>query len=427
MKYTSKKLEKSQVELDITVTPADYQLDLENAAVRLSERAAIKGFRPGKAPYDMVKQQLGEIKIIEEAMQEIVEKNFFKAVQEEKIDTIGMPKITIEKIAPGNDFVFKAIVALMPTVKVADLSTIKVKKEGKEITDKDVEDVLNNLKKMQPKEIIKNGVATKEDKVVVDMEMFSEKVPLEGGQAKNHQVYLNEPHYIPGFAEQLIGVKKADLKEFTLKFPKEHYQPHLAGKDVDFKITVHDVYELQYPELDEEFAKTLGQESMDKLKELIKKNLTEEAKHKDDQKAEVEIFEKIVEASQFDEIPEVLIDSEKHKMFHELKHNLEHQGIEMEQYLKDLKKTEEEIYKDFADNADKRVKAALISRQVALENKIKVEQADIDKEVELIKQTYKDDPATLENLNKPEVLNMIATTIQNRKVIVFLKEKVLQE
>lgn len=427
MKYTAKKLDKSQIELNITVEAADYQKDLELAAVRLSERAAIKGFRPGKAPYDMVKQQLGEIKILEEAMQSIVEHNFFKAVQEEKIETIGMPQITIEKVAPGNEFVFKAIVALLPKVKLPDLATISVKKENKEVGEKEVSNVLNDLKKMQPKEILKNGTATKEDKVSVNMEMFIDKVPLEGGQSNNHQVYLSEPHYIPGFAEQLIGVKKDDVKEFTLKFPKEHYQKHMAGKDVDFKVKVNDVYELQYPEMNDEFAKKLGQENMDKLKELLKKNLTEDANQKSEQKAEVEIFEKIVEKTEFDEIPDVLLNSEKQKMFHELKHTLEHQGIEMDQYLKDLKKTEEEIHKDFTENATKRVKAALVSRQVALEQKISVDKKDIDAESELIKKTYPDDKTIEENLKKPEVQNTLAATIQNRKVIAFLKEKILKE
>ena len=425
MKYELKTLEKSQVEFTITVEPADYKKDLESAALRISQRAAIKGFRPGKAPYDMVKQQVGEVRIIEEAMQSIVEKNFFEATREEKLDTVGMPQITIIKVAPGNDLVFKAAVALLPKIKLGNLATVKVKYQAKEVSDKDADEVLNDLKKMQTKEIIKPSIATKEDKMVINLEMFLDKVPVEGGQAPNHQVYLNEDHYIPGLAEQLLGLKKDDTKEFSLKFPKEHYQKHLAGKNIDFKIKVNEVFELQHPALDEQFAKSLGQESLEKLKKIIKDNLIQEAKHKDEQKIEIEILDQLIESSEFSEVPDVLINAEKNKIFHELKHSLANQGIEMEKYLADMKKTEEDIYKDFSEQALRRVKAALVSRQVALENKIEADKKDVDEEIKMIKAAYPDNKNVEENLKKPEVLETLAMTIQNRKVLAFLKEKVL--
>ncbi len=425
MKHELKKLEKSQVELTITVEPKDYKKDLEQAAVRISERAAIKGFRPGKAPYEMVKQQVGEIKIIEEAMQSIVEHNFFQASKEEKLDTVGMPQITITKIAPGNDLVFTATVALLPTIKLGDLATVKVKHQAKEITDQEIDNVLNDLKKMQTKEIVKPEVATKDDKVIINMEMFLDKVPVEGGQAPNHQVYLNEPHYIPGLAEQLVGLKKDDTKEFSLKFPKDHYQKHLAGRDIDFKVKVNEVFELQNPDVNEEFAKTLGQESVEKLKNVLRENLAQEAKQKDEQKIEIEILDQMIEAAEFSEIPDVLINAEKNKIFQELKYSLENQGIDLEKYLKDLKKTEEDIYKDFAEQALRRVKAALLSRQVAIENKIKAEKADLDAEIKQIKATYPDNKNVEENLKKPEVLDTLSLTIQNRKVMTWLKEQVV--
>ncbi|KKR34832.1 MAG: Trigger factor [Candidatus Magasanikbacteria bacterium GW2011_GWA2_40_10] len=425
MKYELKTLEKSQVELTIIVEPSDYKKDMDAAAVRISERAAIKGFRPGKATYNMVKQQVGEIRIIEEAMQSIVEKNFFDAVKKEKLDTVGMPAITITKVAPGNDLEFKAVVGLLPVIKLGNLSTVKVKHQAKEITDADVDTVLNDLKKMQTKEILKNGEATKEDKLVVNLEMFLDKVPVEGGQAPNHQVYLAEPHYIPGLAEQLIGVKKDDVREFNLKFPKDHYQKHLAGKDIDFKVKINEVFELQHPPLDDAFAKTLGQENMEKLKTILRDNLIADAKHKDDQKLEIEILDNLIEASEISVIPDVLINAEKHKIFNELKNSLGSQGIEMEQYLKDLKKTEEDIYKDFQEQAMRRVKAALVSRQVAIENKIEADKKDVEEEIKMIKAAYPDNKNVEENLKNPQVLETLALTIQNRKVLSFLKDKIV--
>ncbi|MFA6547974.1 MAG: trigger factor [Candidatus Magasanikbacteria bacterium] len=426
MQHTLKQLPKSQVELIITVTLEDYKKDMETAALRISQRAAIHGFRPGKAPYDIVKQNVGEIKILEEAMQTIVEKNYHSAVVAEKLETIGMPEITIEKMAPGNDFVFKAVAALLPTVKLGDTEKIKVEKKEIKVEDKQIDEVIENLKKMQGKEVVKEGVATKEDKVEVAMNMSINKVPVEGGQAPKHQVYLSEPHYIPGFAEQLVGLKKDDTKEFSLRFPDEHYQKHLAGKDVDISIKVNDVYSIEYPEISDELAQKLGQKSVEGLKEILMTNLKQEAQNKEDQRIEAELLEKVILASEFSEVPDVLIKSEKQKMFYELKNSLQDQGIEFEKYLKDLKKTEEEIAEDFAERALTRVKAALISRQIAKENDIKVEKEELDKEIEVIKITYKNDPKVDEALKRQEVLDTLAATIQNKKVVQWLKEKILK-
>ncbi len=424
MSYTLKKTDKSTAELTITVAPADYKKNMEVAAVRLSERAAIKGFRPGKAPYDLVKQEMGEIRILEEAMQSIVESNFFKAVSEEKLDTIGMPQISLQKFAPGNELVFTASVALLPKVTVPDLTTINV--EGKPVTvsKEQIDETMENLRKMQGKEVIKAGSATKDDKVVVNMDMFIDKVPMEGGQAPNHQVYLSEPHYIPGFAEELVGLKKDDTKEFTLKFPKEHYQKHFAGKDVDFKVKVNEVYELSYPELNDEFAKALGQQSLEKMVELLTTNLTREGQRKEDERFEIALLEQLIEKSSFEVIPDVLIDAEKNKMFYELKHNLEEQGIPVEKYLADMKKTEAEILADFTAQADKRAKAALISRQIALQNNIKIEPDEMNKELDAIRAAYPNNPQVEENLKRQEVIQTIATTLQNKKVMQWVKEQV---
>lgn len=425
MSYTVKKQEKSQLEFTFTLKPNEYQKDVEAAAVRMSERAAIKGFRPGKAPYNVVKEQVGEINIMQEALEKIIQKHYFEAVKTEKAEVIGMPKIKVEKLAPGNDLVFTAVAALLPKVKLADFKKLSIKSELKKVGEADVTEALGHLQKMQPKEEPKSGAAAKEDKVTIDMEMFIEKIPVEGGQAKNHQVYLSEAHYIPGLAEQLIGLKKDETKEFTLPFPKEHYQKHLAGKKVDFKIKVNEVFALKYPDLNDEFAKSLGQDNLQKLKGLLLANITREAERKEEQRVEAAILEALIDKSSFDELPEILIDSEKQKMFYELKHDLDRRGVSIEQYLKDIKKSQDQIFKDFAEGATKRAKAALISREVAIQNKISVSKDDLDAEIKLIKEAYPGDKNVEENLKKPEVLDTVAATIQNKKVVEFLRGEIV--
>lgn len=428
MSYTTKKLEKSQIEFTITVKPQDYEKHLKKAAQRISTRTKIKGFRPGKASYEIVKKEVGAMNILNEALEQIVQESFYQAVKKENLDTIGMPKIKIDKIVPDNDLVYQAIVALLPKVKLPDISKIKVEKKVKPVEEKHIDEVIENLRKMQAKEIIKNDKkTTAEDKLIIDMDMFLDNVPVDGGQAKDYQVYLSEPHYIPGFDKQLIGLSKDEEKEFELNFPKNHYQKHLAGKNVKFKIKVKDIYERQLPELSDELAKNLGQESLTKLRELINSNLIKEAEDKANQKAEIEILDAIIEKTNFEEIPDVLIDAEKEKMFYELKKDLERNGIAIEQYLSDIKKKEKELFDDFKDQAEKRAKAALISRQTAIEQNIHIHDEEIDKEIKMMEQMYKEHPDFLENLRKPEVRDTIAMTMQNRKVIQWFRHKILGE
>lgn len=426
MSYTTKKLDKSQIELKITVEPKDYQKHLEKASVKISERVAIKGFRAGKAPYEMVKKEVGEMKIVQEALEQIVQESFYNAIKEEKLETIGMPKINVDKMAPGNDIIYTAIVALLPKVTLPDLEKIKVAKKPKEIDDKQIDETVDAIRGMHAVEVIKNGKAEGTDKLVLDMDMFFENVPVDGGQAKDHQVYLSENHYIPGFNEQVAGLKKGEEKEFSLDFPTEHFQKHLAGKKVDFKIKVKDVYERQLPEINDELAKKLGQESMEKLKELIKANLVQEAESKAEQKLEIEVLENLIDKSEFEEIPEVLIDAERQKMFYELKADLDKHGVSIEQYLADAKKSQEEMYEGFKEQAIKRAKASLVSRQIAIENKITVDDKELDGEIKVMEAMYKDNSEYVERLKRPEVRDTIAMTLQNRKVMQWLKERVVE-
>ena len=423
MPHTAKKLEKSQIELTITVAPAEYQKHLERAAQKISERAAIKGFRPGKAPYEMIKKEIGEMKIMQEALEAIVQASFYDAIKSEGVETVGMRKISLEKMAPDNDLTYKATVALMPKVKLSNIKKVSVKKEVKKVEDKDIEKTLDSLRETRAKEVIKTGKAENNDMLLIDLEMFLDKIPVEGGQARDYRVYLGEDHYVPGFNQQAAGLQKGDEKEFALDFPPNHYQKNLAGKKVNFKIKVKDVFERQLPPADDEFAKILGQESFTKLQELMRRNLTEEAKKHAEQKYEIELLDNMVAQSEFEEIPEVLLNAERQKMFYELKSDLEHHGITIEKYLEDIKKTKQEMFEEFRAQAEKRAKAALVSRQIAKENNITAGDEEIDKEIKMMEDVYKDNKERVERLKFPEVRNAIAMLVQNRKTIEWMKRE----
>jgi trigger factor len=427
MNHTLKQLPKSLVEFSITVPFEEYEAFLPKSATRISHRVAVSGFRKGHVPYEIIKREVGELTILQEAAEEIIQKTFFEALGQEHIHTIGQPQIAIEKLAPGNDFVFKATVATLPHVKLPDLSKISVEKKNKILDIKEADETITALRGMQAKEVSKDGIAEGTDKLVIDMDMFIDNVPMDGGQAKDYAVYLSEDHYIPGFNEAVKGLKKDETKEFTLTFPKTHYQKTFAGKDVLFKVKVKEVMERQLPEANDEFAKALGKDTLEELRDLVLKNMQTEADKKSDQQAEIEMLNTIIEKCEFEEIPDLLVDSERQKMFYELKRDLEKNGVSIEQYLADIKKDEKALYEEFRVQAEQRAKAALLSRSVAEEEKLEVSEGEIDAEIEVIKVHYKDDKESTEKLQTADVRYSIATMLQNKKVIAFLRAKVLKE
>lgn len=424
MKHTIKTLPQSELEITITVPVDEYKKDLEKAATTISERTSIKGFRKGKAPYDMVKKEVGEMAILNQAVESVIQSTYFKVVTEEKLDTIGMPKINVSKLAPDNDIEYVATVATLPEVTVPELSTLKTKKQEAKVDEKKVDETIDALRGMHATEIKKDGPAEGTDKLVLDMHMKHDGVDLEGGHAHDYQVYLSEDHYLPGFNKEVEGMRAGEKKTFTLDFPKDHYQKQFAGKSVEVTVDVKEVFERQLPEVTDEFAKALGQESAEALREIITKNVTEEAEKKAAEASEIAVLDELIEKSTIGEIPQVLIDNERQKMFNELLRDLERMGVSVEQYLNDIKKTEEDLFNDFKEQATKRAKTALISRQIAKQQGVEVKEEELKAELDKIREMYKDNEEAQKNINRPEVQDTIATTMQNKKVMEYVKEQV---
>lgn len=420
---TSQSLPQAQVEFRFELALEEFKPYLAKAAIHLSEQGKIPGFRPGNAPYEIVAKHFGEMRIYEAAAEEAIPKLVAEAIREKKIETIGQPAIEVEKLAPGNPFVFKAVVSLVPSVKLAAWSGLKFKRNPKAVGPAEVEKVVEDVRKTRASEAAVDRPAAVSDKIMVDMEIKQEAVPIEGGQTKDHAIYLNEKYYIPGLPEQLIGLKKNEVKDFSLVFPEGHYQKNLAGKKADFKVTVKDVFERNLPVLDDNFAQGLGQKTMADLRQLIESNLKLEAGQKEEQRLEIEILETLVKKSEFGELSEVLINSEKQKMFEELKQSLAQMNISLEDYLKDLKKTEKEVADDFAKGAAERVKSALVIREIAKQEKITCSEEELEKELERVRELHKDNPKIEERLKDPAMRDYVASMLVNRKVVGMLKEK----
>lgn len=428
MESTIKKLDKGRIELTITVEPTEVKRDLDAAVVHLSTEHTIAGFRPGKAPYDVVKKRFGEMVIYEHALTDIVRKNYVATVTKNELMTYGQPEVNITKLVPGNPIEFTATVAVVPKVlSIADYASMKVESKTPTVEDKAIEAALGDLQKMQTKENKIEREVKDHDKVIVDMDLSLAGVPLEGGQARNHGIYLDEEYYIPGIKEQVLGMKAGEKKSFTLKFPETHYQKNIAGCEVQFELTIKEVYELVPPELDDAFAKALGQESMAKVRELIKKNMQDEADQKERQRVEIEALDKVVEKSKFEEVPDIMVETEIDRMITELKDNLAERSVEFEDYLRNIKKSVEEIKKDFATQAEKRVRTALLVRKIGDDKNVEVSDAEVLEEVTKLMNSYTGNAELQEQLRTEDYQDYLRSTLRNRKVVDLLRETVVKK
>jgi trigger factor len=426
MIITTKTLPKSSVELTIELSVEEMKPYLEKAAVRLSTEKVIEGFRPGKAPLDVVTKKFGEAVMLEASAEEAVRGTYGKAIVQEKIMSIGSPAIDVKKMTPGNPFIYTATVNLLPDVTLCDLATIKVEKKEIKIPETDIERAIKDLLNMRVAETVTTNAAGKTDKVVVNMDMKLDGVPLEGGQAKDHHVYMDEEHYIPGFTDQMLGMKKDEAKTFVLTFPKEHYQKNVAGKPVEFTVTVKDVYERKMPEFNDAFAAGFGQKTAADLDKLIRDNLLAEATHKEDQRQEIAAIEEIVKKSKFGDFPDILVNEEVNRMIIELQAGIKERGIEWEEYIAKAKKSETEMKLDFAPQAIDRIKAALTVRAIAAQNNIDVSDAEVAAEVEREMNLYTNDAKTQEEIRSEEYQDRVRFVLRNKKTVAFVKEKVVR-
>lgn len=424
MKVQKKDLEKSQIELLVELSLEEFKPFIEKGTKKVSKQVKIEGFREGKAPYDLLKQKVGEMAILEESARLAINETIGKAMDENLKDEhpVGQPQVDIVKLAPENPMEYKVVLALLPKVTLGDYKNAKVKQEKAEIKDEEIDKMLDNLREMRVKEVIADREVKDTDKVLCDVEMFLDKVPIEGGQSKGVAVVVGKGYFVPGFGKKLIGAQKGETKEFNLPYPKDYHQANLAGKNVEFKVKVTEVYARELPELDEEFCKGLGAKNVDELKKSIKDNLMHEKKHSVEQKAEIEMMEKILKDTKFGDIPEVLVNQEAQGMVQEIEQQVMSQGGKFDDYLTSIKKTRDELLLEITPDAIKRVKSALLIREISLAEKVEVSEKEIDKKVEELLKQYQGYEKVEERVKDPSYRAYLANNMANRKVIEKLRE-----
>jgi trigger factor len=424
MKVTKNILPKSQIEFLVEMSYEEFQPSIEKAAQEISEEIKIDGFRPGKAPLDIVKKKVGEMSILEKAANIAINKSFDKIIEENGKDDkiIGQPAVEITKIAPGNPFEFKVVFSALPKVTLGEYKNLNVAATKPEIDQKEVERVIDYLRDTRVKEVavdreIKNG-----DKVTANIQMFLDSVPVEGGQTQAATILVGKEYFVKGFDEKIIGAKKNEVKEFKLPYPKDFHQKNLAGKNVEFKVEVKDIFEREVPVMDDEFAKNFGGKDLADLKVMIEKDILGQKSFEAERKTELDMLEKVLAKTKFEELPEMLVTNETEKMLIELEENVSRQGGKMDDYLSSMKKTRNQIALDLLPEAVKRVKTALLIREVGELEKIEASENDIEEKIKSLLEQYKGYAKVEERVKDPNYRAYLKNSIASQKVVEKLKE-----
>lgn len=423
MKTEKKVLPKAQIELMVELTVEEVQPYVERAAEKLSREVKIDGFRPGKAPYEILKQKIGELAIWEEAAQLAINKTIDQVLEKEITEQIvGQPQVNITKLAPGNPLEYKLTLAVLPTVKPGEYKNLKVKEEKAEVTAAEVDKVIEELRETRVKEVLVEREIKEGDKIIIDINMFLDKVPLEGGQGKDAVVVIGKNYLVPGFDKKLLGAKKGEERKFNLPYPEEHYQKNIAGKLVEFEVKIKEIYARELPPLDDQLALSFGLKHPLELKDNIKETLLKEKEEKNKQKAEREIIDKIINRSKFGELPEILINHEAEIMLGELENNILAQGGKFEDYLKSLGKSREQLKLELLPDAEKRVKSALVIREIALVEKIAVSREEVEKKAEEILKQHQGNKEIESRVRSHDYQHYLLNALTNRKVMEKLRE-----
>jgi len=424
MNITKNILPKSQVEFTVELSVDEFKPYIEKGAEEISKEMKIDGFRPGKAPFDMVKAKVGEMAILEHAANLAINKSFEKILDKEMADSepVGRPEVSITKMAPGNPLEFKMKIAIIPEITLGAYKDLGVTPVEVKIDEKEVDQTIGYLRESRAKEAAVNREIKKGDKVVANVEMFLDKVPLENGKAEDTTIMVGKEYFVPGFDEKIIGAKAEETREFTLPYPKDFHQKNIAGKNVEFRVTIKSVMERSLPELNDEFSVAFGAKTLEELKMLIRTDMESHKSLEAERKTELDILDKVLAKSTFGDLPEILINNESEKMLIELEENVTRQGGKMEDYLTSIKKTKEELVLDLLPEAIRRIKTALLIKKIAEVEKVEVSKKEVEtKQEELLKQ-YAGYAKVEERVKSPDYKIYLHNSLMNQKTIDRLKE-----
>jgi trigger factor len=376
LKVTREKEENRQAFITIEIEPAEMEHGIEDGYKHLVSHANIPGFRRGKAPRAVVERYLGRGRLLEEAVDHLIPEAYENALKEQNIEAFAQPQMEITQVDP---LIFKAVVPLKPSIELGDYKSIRMTPEPIEVKDADVDAVIEQLRHQHATwEPVERPLAEK-DLAVIDINASVEDRPYVRKAAAQYQVLKESVSPAPGFAEQITGMKKEEEKEFNIMLPADFFSKEVAGKEAHFKVKLHEIKEEKVPELNDEFAGLVSADykSVVTLRDEVMKNLKLRADERSRMVFEEKVIQSAIDKAKI-EYPPVLIDMEINRIVNEQERQLQMSGQGMEQYLRSINKTPEQLHEDLRPMATKNVTASLLLGKVAEDEKVDVAESEID-------------------------------------------------
>lgn len=399
---------------------------IDEAFVETRKKITVPGFRKGRVPRQIFNQMYGEESLYQDALNKVLPDAYNEAVKETNIQPVDQPKIDIKSMEKGQPWVLTAEVDVMPEVKLGEYKGMEVPAQDTTVTDADVDDALETKRQQQAELVLKEDkLAEKGDTVVIDYKGSVDGEEFDGGSAENYSLELGSGSFIPGFEDQLIGHNADEDVDVNVTFPEDYHAKNLAGKDALFKVKIHEIKEKQLPELDDDFAKDVDEDvdTLAELKEKTKKQLQEE---KDNQaKAAIEdaAINKAVANAEIQDIPQAMLDDDTNRQMQQYLAGMQQQGISPQMYFQITGTKEEDLKKQFANDAAQRVKTNLVLEAIVDDANLDATDEEIAKEIsDLAKQYGMEEDAVKKALSK----DMLMHDIKIRKAVDLVADSAKQ-
>lgn len=427
MSYTIEKKD-SEATVKIKISWEDAQEDFDKLVKNASKNVSVKGFRKGKVPADVAEQQVDRGLALSQVAESLLGKEYTNLVKKEKIKVAGQPQVSMNKLAEKNDIEATLIIPLMPEVVLPkDWKKIITKinkdfvKEEVKITDKEVEVELKSLADSRAEHKEVERAAKKEDHVKVDFIVKQDGVIIENGTSTDHSLVLGKGVFIPGFEEEVIGMKTGEEKTFSLTFPKEYHAKHLAGKEATFEVTLKVVEERNTPKIDDAFAKSLGEKFKDlaSLKKDLQDGMTKEKEKSNQEKRNNDYLEFVGKEIEIN-LPTKMVDDEIQRMIGEFSSQLETSGMNFDDYLKRMGKERADFENQWRPDGEKRVLNALLLEELGKVLEIETSSEEIEKEMNKTLAHYKGVKDMEKNIDMQQLYGITQGVLNNQKVFVEL-------
>ncbi len=383
MSLAVKKLDGNMAELTVTVSADEFQKALVDAYKKNKGKFQLAGFRKGKVPMALIEKEYGDAVFFDDAANDLINKTYPEELKnQEEIEIVSSPEISVSQIEKGKDFIYTAKVATKPPVELGNFDEIEIEKIDTEVTDDDVEkEIQRSLKQNSSKETVERA-AELNDEVTIDFNGSIDGVEFAGGQGSDYPLVLGSKSFIEGFEEQIIGHSKGETFDVNVTFPDDYQAEDLQGKAAVFKTTIKDIKEVKAPELDDAYVSdTTDFETVDEYKSDVRKKLEEKKKEEAKNAKENKAVDKLVELSKMD-IPEAMLKTQQEQIIKDFEMRIQYQGMNIDSYLKMTKQTRTDLLEQAKPEAERRIKNSLVVEAVAKENNIEATDEEVDAEIE---------------------------------------------